>query len=69
LKVCWLGGAGCNLSLHVSHWPSVRHVGERFQRSNETCPMSRYFRKILDAVSSGPFYQKYVYLPNASDPV
>ncbi|TEB26028.1 hypothetical protein FA13DRAFT_1584394, partial [Coprinellus micaceus] len=47
---------------------SVRHVGERFQRSNETCPMSRYFRKILDAVSSGPFYQKYVYLPNASDP-
>lgn len=31
--------------------------------------MSRYFHKILDAVSSGLFYQKYVYLPNASDPV
>jgi len=29
----------------------------------------RYFRKILAAVSSGPFYAKYVRLPGIDDPV
>lgn len=29
----------------------------------------RYFRKILGAVSSGPFYNKYVRLPNENDPI
>jgi hypothetical protein len=28
----------------------------------------RYFRKILNAVSSGPFYNKYVQLPGINDP-
>ncbi|TFK17835.1 hypothetical protein FA15DRAFT_551350, partial [Coprinopsis marcescibilis] len=46
---------------------SLRHVGERFQHSNET--VSRYFQEVLDAVSTGPFYAKYVRLPNANDPV
>ncbi|KAF8992397.1 hypothetical protein BDQ17DRAFT_1196680, partial [Cyathus striatus] len=45
---------------------SVRHVGERFQHSNET--ISKYFCKILRAVSSGPFFQKYVYLARVDDP-
>lgn len=71
---------------------SIRHVGERFQCSNETIskcvfisvsPSSlssphlvsmnlsirRYYRKILQAVSSGPLYKKYVYLPKVTDPV
>ncbi|TFK18579.1 hypothetical protein FA15DRAFT_603090, partial [Coprinopsis marcescibilis] len=46
---------------------SVQHVGERFQLSNET--ITRYFCKILHAISLGTFYNKYVYLPLASDPV
>ncbi|KAJ7227007.1 hypothetical protein GGX14DRAFT_305495, partial [Mycena pura] len=46
---------------------SVRHVGERFQRSNET--ISKYFRRILLAVSTAPFYTTYVHLPLATDPV
>ncbi|KAJ7081525.1 hypothetical protein C8R44DRAFT_527075, partial [Mycena epipterygia] len=36
---------------------SIRHVGERFQRSNET--ISKYFRRVLIAVSSPPFYTRY----------
>ncbi|TFK22184.1 hypothetical protein FA15DRAFT_556361, partial [Coprinopsis marcescibilis] len=36
---------------------SVQHVGERFQRSNETITI--YFCKILHAISLGPFYNKY----------
>ena len=31
--------------------------------------LNRYFCKILDAVSSGAFYQKYVRLPAANDPI
>ncbi|KAJ3727452.1 hypothetical protein C8R42DRAFT_550407, partial [Lentinula raphanica] len=45
---------------------SVRHVGERFQRSNET--ISKYFREILFAVSSDPFYSHFVVLPTNEDP-
>ncbi|KAF9526835.1 hypothetical protein CPB83DRAFT_738929, partial [Crepidotus variabilis] len=45
---------------------SVQHVGEQFQRSNET--ISHYFRLVLDALSSGPFYAEYVKLPLTSDP-
>ncbi|KAJ7050996.1 hypothetical protein C8F01DRAFT_939060, partial [Mycena amicta] len=33
---------------------SVRHVGERFQRSNET--ISRYFHEMTNAFSSPDFY-------------
>ncbi|TFK17249.1 hypothetical protein FA15DRAFT_551557, partial [Coprinopsis marcescibilis] len=46
---------------------SLCHDGERFQCSNET--VSRYFCTVLDAVSTGPFYAKYVWLPNASDSI
>ncbi|KXN83396.1 hypothetical protein AN958_01484 [Leucoagaricus sp. SymC.cos] len=45
---------------------SVCHVGERFQRSNET--ISKYFQLILSAFSSLPFYSKYVQLPRVDDP-
>ncbi|KAJ3818047.1 hypothetical protein F5878DRAFT_506433, partial [Lentinula raphanica] len=45
---------------------SVRHVGERFQRSNET--ISRYFREILFSVSSDPFYSRFAVLPTDGDP-
>lgn len=43
---------------------SVRHLGERFQRSNET--ISKYFKKVLYAVSAGPFYDHYVKLPDCN---
>ncbi|KAH9172558.1 hypothetical protein EDB89DRAFT_1835298, partial [Lactarius sanguifluus] len=43
---------------------SVQHLGERFQRSNET--ISKYFQKVLLAVSSGKFYNTYVQLPTAT---
>ncbi|KAJ7084132.1 hypothetical protein C8R44DRAFT_534468, partial [Mycena epipterygia] len=46
---------------------TVRHAGERFQHSNET--ISKYFRRILVAVSSPPFYTKYVKLPRVDDPI
>ncbi|KAJ6493691.1 hypothetical protein C8R47DRAFT_1269878, partial [Mycena vitilis] len=45
---------------------SIRHVGERFQRSNET--VSKYFRRTLFAISSPPFYTRYVQLPTVGDP-
>ncbi|KIK11241.1 hypothetical protein PISMIDRAFT_50466, partial [Pisolithus microcarpus 441] len=41
---------------------SIRHVGERFQRSNAT--ISRYFHKMLNTFSSSPFYTKYIHLPD-----
>ncbi|KIN94544.1 hypothetical protein M404DRAFT_95897, partial [Pisolithus tinctorius Marx 270] len=44
---------------------TIRHVGERFQQSNET--ISRYFRKILFILSSSPFYSTYVKMPGADD--
>jgi hypothetical protein len=34
-----------------------------------TAPLSRYFPKILYAVSTGPFFQKYVSLPQVNDSV
>ncbi|KIJ11458.1 hypothetical protein PAXINDRAFT_37254, partial [Paxillus involutus ATCC 200175] len=40
---------------------TVRHVGERFQRSNDT--ISWYFRKMTIIFSSAPFYTKYVHMP------
>ncbi|KAJ6568514.1 hypothetical protein B0H19DRAFT_852484, partial [Mycena capillaripes] len=46
---------------------SIRHVGERFQRLNET--ISKYFRHVLIAISSPPFYTRYVHLPSMNDPV
>ncbi|KIY60800.1 hypothetical protein CYLTODRAFT_336833, partial [Cylindrobasidium torrendii FP15055 ss-10] len=45
---------------------SVRHVGERFQRSNET--VAFYFKAVLNAFSKPFFYSRYVQLPNATDP-
>ncbi|KAJ7107220.1 hypothetical protein C8R43DRAFT_816830, partial [Mycena crocata] len=46
---------------------SVRHVGERFQHSNEM--ISKYFQRILNAVSSPPFYTKWVKLPALDNPI
>ncbi len=62
---------------------SVRHIGERFQRSNETISKSkllfvikscsnliyRYFRRVLDALSSPAFYNANVKLPDADSVV
>ncbi|KIJ11764.1 hypothetical protein PAXINDRAFT_36559, partial [Paxillus involutus ATCC 200175] len=45
---------------------TIRHIGERFQRSNET--ISKYFKKMLDAFSTPGIYTKYVHLPHASEP-
>lgn len=45
---------------------TIRHAGERFQRSSDT--ISKYFRKMLIVFSSPPFYTTYVTLPNASTP-
>ncbi|KIO14450.1 hypothetical protein M404DRAFT_90975, partial [Pisolithus tinctorius Marx 270] len=36
---------------------TIRHVGERFQRSNDT--ISRYFKKLLFIFSDPPFYSIY----------
>ncbi|KIM61587.1 hypothetical protein SCLCIDRAFT_54529, partial [Scleroderma citrinum Foug A] len=36
---------------------SIRHVGERFQRSNDM--ISRYFRKMVAIFSSEPLYSKF----------
>ncbi|KIK20856.1 hypothetical protein PISMIDRAFT_73993, partial [Pisolithus microcarpus 441] len=46
---------------------SIRHIGERFQRSNGT--ISKYFKKILYAFSSPGIYARYVRLPREDDPV
>ncbi|KAH9159487.1 hypothetical protein EDB89DRAFT_1803115, partial [Lactarius sanguifluus] len=45
---------------------SIRHVAERFQHSNET--ISKYFCRVLDAMSSPPLYTKHVQLPKANQP-
>ncbi|KIJ63750.1 hypothetical protein HYDPIDRAFT_54704, partial [Hydnomerulius pinastri MD-312] len=42
---------------------SFRHVGERFQRSNDT--ISRYFHKMLVIFSTQPFYTTYVQSPTS----
>ncbi|KAF8219097.1 hypothetical protein L208DRAFT_1076094, partial [Tricholoma matsutake] len=39
---------------------SICHVGEHFQRSNET--ISKYFLKMLNIFSSNPFYADYRWL-------
>ncbi|KIM57365.1 hypothetical protein SCLCIDRAFT_99294, partial [Scleroderma citrinum Foug A] len=39
----------------------VRHVGERFQRSNDT--ISRYFRKMVAIFSEPPIYTMFVKPP------
>ncbi|KAJ6472096.1 hypothetical protein C8R45DRAFT_757208, partial [Mycena sanguinolenta] len=46
---------------------SIRHLGERFQHSNET--ISKYFRNVLFAIVSPGFYNAYVRLPSVNDPV
>ncbi|KIY47649.1 hypothetical protein FISHEDRAFT_44912 [Fistulina hepatica ATCC 64428] len=46
---------------------TIRHVRERFQRSNAT--ILKYFIEILDTVSIGPLYDKYVQLPHTDAPV
>ncbi|KIK16333.1 hypothetical protein PISMIDRAFT_47702, partial [Pisolithus microcarpus 441] len=42
----------------------IRHVGEHFQRSNDT--ISRYFHKMVAVFASEPFYSKYILLPFTS---
>ncbi|KIK11732.1 hypothetical protein PISMIDRAFT_78933, partial [Pisolithus microcarpus 441] len=44
---------------------TIRHVGERFQRSNDT--ISRYFHKLLSIFSSSPFYSAYVHMPDTDE--
>ncbi|KAF7346733.1 putative transposase [Mycena sanguinolenta] len=46
---------------------AIDHVAERFQHSHTT--ISEHFRKILDILCSGDFYNRYVHLPAADDPV
>ncbi|KZP25610.1 hypothetical protein FIBSPDRAFT_782884, partial [Athelia psychrophila] len=46
---------------------TIRHVGERFQRSNET--ISKYFKRMLFVFSSPPFYNQWIRLPGADEPV
>lgn len=64
---------------------SVRHIGERFQRSNETISMymknlrennhhlitsdHSYFKEVLDAFCQPDFYNQYVVPPEHDDPV
>ncbi|KAJ7692321.1 hypothetical protein B0H16DRAFT_1216065, partial [Mycena metata] len=43
-----------------------RHVGERFQRSNET--ITKFFRKMVFTFSAGTFYNTHVTLPTSRDP-
>ncbi|KIJ63717.1 hypothetical protein HYDPIDRAFT_46471, partial [Hydnomerulius pinastri MD-312] len=45
---------------------SIRHIGERFQRSNDT--IAKYFKKMLVAFSSPGIYAKYVHLPHIDNP-
>ncbi|KIM54417.1 hypothetical protein SCLCIDRAFT_36183, partial [Scleroderma citrinum Foug A] len=37
---------------------SIRHIGERFQRSNDM--ISRYFHKMVKIFASEPFYSRYI---------
>ncbi|KAF8881080.1 hypothetical protein BD779DRAFT_1415937, partial [Infundibulicybe gibba] len=46
---------------------TIRHVGERFQRANET--ISKYFKEMLNAFSSDPFYSSQVRMPQVTDPI
>jgi len=60
---------------------SIRHVGERFQRSNDMisrcvvqsslhsisdCSLHRYFRKMVAIFSSQPFYSQYISLSSST---
>ncbi|KIK28078.1 hypothetical protein PISMIDRAFT_92177, partial [Pisolithus microcarpus 441] len=45
---------------------TIRHVAERFQRSNDT--VSRYFKKMLFIFSDRPFYSTHVRFPT-NEPV
>ncbi|KZP27147.1 hypothetical protein FIBSPDRAFT_692577, partial [Athelia psychrophila] len=46
---------------------TIRHTGERFQRSNET--IANYFKVCVRFFSGGPFYRKYVVLPGDDAPI
>ncbi|KAJ3963456.1 hypothetical protein EV361DRAFT_768502, partial [Lentinula raphanica] len=43
-----------------------REAQERFQRSGDT--ISKVFHRILSLTSSGPFYTKFVHLPDDTVP-
>ncbi|KAI0745579.1 hypothetical protein C8Q76DRAFT_597489, partial [Earliella scabrosa] len=43
------------------------HVGERFQHASDT--ISKYFKRVLQIISSQPFYTKHVCLPTPDDPL
>ncbi|KAJ3729331.1 hypothetical protein C8R42DRAFT_562217, partial [Lentinula raphanica] len=45
---------------------SNREAQERFQRSGDT--ISKVFHRILSLTSSGPFYTKFVHLPDDTVP-
>ncbi|KAI0759073.1 hypothetical protein C8Q74DRAFT_1221647 [Fomes fomentarius] len=42
---------------------------QKFQHANETISCNRYYREVLDALSSFPFYNTYVHLPPCNAPV
>ncbi|OCH90991.1 hypothetical protein OBBRIDRAFT_709264, partial [Obba rivulosa] len=46
---------------------SIRHVGERFERSGDT--ISRYFRRILYILSGADFYNGNLHLPISTDSI
>ena len=60
---------------------TVRHLGEWLQRSNDTITLrnllpflkiwypSSYFKKMVNILSSPPFYTNHMILPNADNPV
>ncbi|KIM67423.1 hypothetical protein SCLCIDRAFT_40316, partial [Scleroderma citrinum Foug A] len=45
----------------------IRHIGERFQRSNDT--ISRYFCKMVKIFTSELFYSKYISLASSTTDV
>ncbi|KAJ7234741.1 hypothetical protein B0H12DRAFT_993613, partial [Mycena haematopus] len=46
---------------------SVQHIGQRFQRSNNT--ITKYFCETLNAFTDPDFYNRYVHLPTATTPL
>jgi hypothetical protein len=64
--VCQWGTLEKGFSVQMKLYQSEPKFYAQFNHAH--C-VSRYFRKILDAISTGPFYRKFVHLPKASDPV
>ncbi|OCH83698.1 hypothetical protein OBBRIDRAFT_710498, partial [Obba rivulosa] len=46
---------------------TIRHVGERFQHSNDT--ISKYFKRVLRRLCHPGFYHAYIHLPKSHHPI